>query len=89
MPIFFELFVLFSALATMGSIIWFCKLGRWASPLHDTAIMPEIICDRFAITLMSSKKGLSEEQMRGVLEKSGCQDIRPLMENDDEGVPLI
>jgi hypothetical protein len=88
-PIFFELFVLFAALATMGSVIWFCKLGRWASPLHDSGIMKETICDRFAITLMSCEKGLSEERMRDLLEKSGCKDIRPLMEDEDEGTSLI
>ena len=88
-PIFFELFVLFSALATMGSVIWFCKLGRWASPLHDSGVMPEILCDRFAITLTSCEAGLTEEQMRGLLEKSGCKDIRPLMETVDEGTALI
>ena len=33
-PIYFELFVLFSALAIMGSLFVFCGLGRWHSPLH-------------------------------------------------------
>ena len=33
-PIYFELFVLFASIATMGSVVFFCRLGRWHSPLH-------------------------------------------------------
>ncbi len=83
-PIFFELFVLFAALATMLSVIIFCRLGRWHSPLHDSDVMKDITCDRFAIVLNAEDGRGSEEDLRGILEKTGCRDIRPLVEFDDE-----
>jgi hypothetical protein len=50
-PIFFELFVLFATVSTLAALIWLCRLGRWHSPLHDSDVMKEITCDRFAIVL--------------------------------------
>ena len=88
-PIYFELFVLFAALATMGSVILFCRLGRWHSPLHDSGVMPEITCDRFAIVLESRDGAYSEPAARQLLESSGCGDIRPLVEHGEEDDGLI
>ena len=88
MPIFFELFVLFAALATMVSVIVFCRLGRWHSPLHDSDIMREITCDRFAIVLDSDDNS-SAEEFRAVLKKTGCEDIRPLVEFEEEDSSII
>ncbi len=81
-PIYFELFVLFAALATMGSVVFFCRLGRWHSPLHDSGVMQEITCNRFAIVIESQD---ADARMQGILEKTGCQDIRPLIEFEEEG----
>jgi hypothetical protein len=85
-PIYFELFVLFAALATMGSIFWFCRLFRWHSPLHDSDVMKEVTCDRFAIVIEASDACYDEANARALLEQTGCGDIRPLIEfeEDDE-----
>ena len=88
-PIFFELFVLFAALATMLALILFCRLGRWHSPLHDSDIMKEITCDRFAIALGVGDGDRSEEELRGILEKTGCSDIRPLVEFEEEDDSIL
>lgn len=79
-PIFFELFVLFAALATMGAVVFFCGLGRWHSPLHDSGIMGEIVRDRFAVVLESQDGVEGDGDLRKLLEKTGCRDIRPLVE---------
>ena len=79
-PITFELFVLFAALATMGSILWFCKLGRWHSPLHDSGIMHEVVSRRYAVVLSSDDPGYSPETATALLKETGCTDIRPLEE---------
>lgn len=85
-PIYFELFVLFAALATMGSIIFFCRLGKWHSPLHDSDIMKEVTCDKFAIVVESTdEKYDAAEQL---FKDSGCKDVRPLMENQEEGIAI-
>jgi hypothetical protein len=89
MPIYFELFVLFAALATMASVIWFCKLGRWHSPLHDSGVMGHITCDRFAIVLEAADEKYSEDKARALLEGTGCQDIRPMVEYEQEDNAII
>ena len=88
-PIYFELFVLFAALATMGSVIGFCKLGRWRSPLHDSDIMRHVTCDRFAIVLESRDEKYSETGARALLDATGCRDVRPLMEFEEEDDSII
>jgi hypothetical protein len=88
-PIYFELFVLFAALATMGSVVLYCRLGRWHSPLHDSGVMPEITCDRFALVLESRDAKYSEQDARRLLESSGCGDIRPLVVCAEEDDGLI
>ncbi len=88
-PIYFELFVLFAALAAMASVIFFCKLGRWHSPLHDSGIMKEITCDRFAIVFETRDGDESHEDIRAMLEETGCRDIRPLLEQEDEDNSII
>ena len=88
-PIYFELFVLFAALATMGSVIFFCRLGRWHSPLHDSGVMPAITGNRFALVLEARDRAWSEPAARQLLEASGCSDIRPLVEREEEGDGLI
>ncbi len=79
-PIYFELFVLFAALATMASVVFFCRLGRWHSPLHDSGVMAAITRDRFAIVLYDHEEGHSQEELRRLLAETGCRDIRPLIE---------
>ncbi|MBF0429674.1 MAG: DUF3341 domain-containing protein [Fibrobacteria bacterium] len=77
-PITFELFVLFAALAAMGSVIWFCKLGRWASPLHQGSVMKDITSNRYGIFLDSAEADFNEDKARSLLEATACQDIRRL-----------
>ena len=84
-PVTFELFVLFSAIAIVGSYIFFCKLWRWHSPLHDNGIMADVTCDRFAVVLEANDTKFDENQARSLLEHSGCEDIRVLYEVEDDG----
>jgi membrane protein implicated in regulation of membrane protease activity len=88
-PIFFELFVLFAALATMGSVVFFCGLGKWHSPLHDSNVMRDVMCDRFAIVLEIEEGGPPAERLREILTATGCKDIRPLEETVDEDDSII
>jgi len=88
-PITFELFVLFAALATMGSVLFFCRLCRWHSPLHDAGVMEEVTSSRFAVVLEAKDGLFSEEAARALLEKTGCKDIRPLLETDEEDGSII
>jgi hypothetical protein len=84
-PICFELFVLLAALATMGSMLLLCRLGRWHSPLHDSDVMKEITSHRFAIVLDAADERYSEEGARSLLASTGCRDIRPLVELEEDG----
>ena len=77
-PITFELFVLFAALATMGGMIFLTKLGSWASPLHDNDVMREVTTSRLGVVLDAGDAKFSEDGARALLEQTGCQDIRPL-----------
>ena len=88
-PITFELFVLFAACATMGSIFFFCKLFRWHSPLHDSGVMKDVTTTRFAVVLGADDPQYSEDRAKGLLEESGCEDIRALYENveEDDSLP--
>lgn len=79
-PITFEMFVLFAALATMGGMIIFCKLGTWHSPLHDSGVMVEVTTSRHGVVLGSDDAKFSEDAARELLASTGCQDIRPLYE---------
>lgn len=88
-PIYFELFVLFAALATMGSVIFFCRLGRWHSPLHDSDVMKDITCDRFAIVLEADDENYADDKARVLLEQTGCQDIRLLVEFEEQDDSII
>lgn len=84
MPVIFELFVLFAALSLTGSLIYFCKLWRWHSPLHDSDIMKEITCDKFAVVLDADDENYSADKSQKLLEGTGCGDIRPLYEFVEE-----
>lgn len=84
-PIYFELFVLLAALATMGALLVFCRLGRWHSPLHDSGVMHEVTTERFAIVLDASDEQYTEDGARSLLRATGCRDIRPLVEQEEDG----
>jgi len=88
-PIWFELFVLFAALAIMGSLFFFCRLGRWHSPLHDSDVMKEVTGRRFAVVLEAADEEYSEENARALLQEAGCTDIRALVEFDEEGGTIL
>jgi len=89
-PITFEFFVLFAALATFGAVIVFCKLGRWHSPLHDSGVMQEVTSHRFGLVLSSEDPQFkSEASARALLEGTDCKDIRPLIERLEEGDALL
>ena len=83
-PITFELFVLFSALSIVGCLIYFCRLWRWHSPLHDSDIMAQITSNRFAVVLDGADEKYNETDARKLLQETGCKDVRELFEFDLE-----
>ncbi len=83
-PIFFEMFVLFAGITTLLAVFFFCRLFRWHSPLHDSGIMEEVTCDRFAIVLNSTDENYIDKHCRPLLERAGCADIRLLVEAPDD-----
>jgi hypothetical protein len=88
-PIYFELFVLFAAVTMMGSLFVLCRLGRWHSPLHDSGVMKEVTADRFAVVLESVDPAYSDADAKALLESTGCRDIRPLTELEEEDEAII
>ncbi len=87
-PIMFELFVLFSAIATLVAVIVYGKLGRWHSPLHDSGVMGDITSTRYCIVLGADDANYETSLAESLLREGGCTDIRPLYEIDDDGVTL-
>lgn len=87
-PINFNVFVLFAAVAALLSVVVFCRLFRWHSPLRDTGLMEAVLRDRFALVLQADDAQYSEETARALLEASGCPDIRPLVETEEDE-PLL
>ena len=84
-PITFELFVLFAALATTVALVVACKLWRWHSPLHDSGVMAEVTTTRFAVGLMATDPKFDWDGAEALLEEQGCEDLRPLFEDVDDG----
>ena len=83
-PITFELFVLFAALASTGLGIVLCGLFRWHSPLHDSGVMAEVTGRRFGLVIDAADERFSPEAARALLAEAGCADIRPVREWDEE-----
>jgi hypothetical protein len=88
-PITFELFVLLAALGTFGAMLYFCRLGRWHSPLHDSDVMKEVTTTRFGVALGADDAAYSEAGARALLESAGCKDVRPLYEDVEEDEALL
>jgi len=82
-PLFFELFVLFAAIATLVGVIVLGRLGRWHSPLHDTGVMHEVTGSRFAIVVEAGDERYDADEIRDLLAGAGCTDIRPLLEESE------
>ena len=83
-PIVFELFVLLAAMATTGAVLYFCRLLRWHSPLHDSGLMHHVTSTRFAVVLEAEDAKYSEASAKELLEQAGCTDIHPLLEEVEE-----
>jgi hypothetical protein len=81
--------VLFAAIATFGAMVLLCRLGRWHSPLHDSGIMVEIVRDRYAVVVEADDPAYSEAELRSLLEETGCRDIRPLVDTDDDDGAIL
>ena len=56
--------------------------------MHDSNIMKEVTCDKFAVVLQADDVLFTEEKATKLLERSGCKDIRLLYEIDDDGKVL-
>jgi hypothetical protein len=77
-PATFEFFVLFAALATFACVLFFCRLFRWHSPLHDAGVMHDVTTTRFGIVLQAADERFSWAAAESLLAEAGCRDIRPL-----------
>jgi hypothetical protein len=66
-------------------LIYLCRLGRWHSPLHDSGVSADVTGGRFAVVLYGDDEQYEPEAARRLLESAGCADIRPLVEEEDEG----
>jgi hypothetical protein len=83
-PITFELFVLFAALATMGGMLALCKLGRYHSPLHDSGVMAEVTSYRHGVVLSNDDPKYDEAAAKELFAGLGCKDVRTLFEIVEE-----
>ncbi len=83
-PICFELFVLLSAFTITGSLIGFCKLWRWNSPLYDAGVMEQVTRDRYAVVLEAKDERFDPATARSLLEGTGCKDVRELFEPEKD-----
>jgi hypothetical protein len=81
-PVTFEVFVLFGALATFATVLISGRLLRWHSPLHEGGIMAEVMSDRFALFLDASDERFDEEAARRLLSDCGCEDVRTIREGE-------
>ncbi|NQU42024.1 DUF3341 domain-containing protein [bacterium] len=82
-PVTFELFVLFAALTTFGSVILFCGLCRWHSPLHDANLMLEATSDRYVVWFDATDALFEESEVRKFLEGNGAGDVRVVYNESD------
>jgi hypothetical protein len=84
-PITFEMFVLFAALATTLAATFLCRLWRWHSPLHDSGVMEEACSRRLALVLETGEGKDSLATARRLLAEAGCRDVRELFDRGGEG----
>ena len=82
-PVTFEVFVLFSALATAALGVLMCGLLRWHSPLHDTGVAADLAGRRFGLVVMADDPLFRDGQVRKLLERADCRDVRPLFEDSE------
>ena len=82
-PIMFELFVLFAALANMACIIVLGRLGRWHSPLHDAGVAHHVSADRFCIVLSARDDRYEPAAAARLLSEAGGREVRVLHEETE------
>jgi hypothetical protein len=51
--------------------------------------MAEVISHRFGVVLSAEDSLFSEETAEGLLKETGCKDIRPLYEADEEDDSIL
>jgi len=83
-PITFELFVLFAALATMASIIGLGRLGRWRHPLHEAGLMEQVTANRFAVLIDAADPAFASPAAQELLHRAGCSEVREIAATPEE-----
>lgn len=83
-PVAFELFVLFAALAITGGVILFCRLGRWHTPLADAGVLEEATTSRFVIVIGTAEGETDPARAKEILRETGCTDIRPVLDEEEK-----
>ena len=71
-PIMFELTILFSALASVGVLIWVCGLPRLNPPVID----PDLTSHKFAIFIPSDDTGYDEKKIEDMFKSLGASEIK-------------
>jgi hypothetical protein len=74
-PIFFELTVLFSAFATVFSLLVMNKLPRWYHPVFNWERFKRVTDDGFFIVIEASDPKFNEAKTRELLEAAGGKHV--------------
>lgn len=75
-PILFELTVLFAALASVSSLLYFCKLPQIDPPVID----PDLSSHKFAIFIPENDKGYDEAKIKKLLSDLGADEVKKVAE---------
>ena len=75
MPIFFELTVLFSAFATVFSLLIFNQLPKWYHPVFNWERFKKVTDNGFFIVVEARDPKFSESKTRELLEGIGGEHV--------------
>ena len=75
-PIMFELTVLFAALASVSSLLYFCTLPQIDPPVID----PDLSSHKFAIFIPENDKGYDETKVKKLLSDLGADEVKKVAE---------
>jgi hypothetical protein len=71
-PIMFELTILFSALSSVGALLYACGLPRINPPI----VHPDLTCDKFGIFIPNDDTGFNEGKVEELFRSLGAAEIK-------------
>ncbi len=75
-PIMFELTILFSALASVSALVYYCKLPQFDPPVID----PDLTSHKFAIFIPLNDTGYDESKISSMLSSLGAVEVKKVAE---------